>query len=152
MIPITRGVKKMDGTTVQYCSTPLFCMNSGFEHRQSSELPISNSTLRCFIGCKLYLPASMAIFTFAIGKRQFLSQQLMCSCGVRPYPGSRRPPGKAWSSVSGGSTVGRDECVSYHSPWEDHGPVSCCSKICQDAFPGKAAWLSAVHHCHCGDP
>jgi len=76
----------------------------------------------------------------------------MCSCGVRPYPGGRRAPGKAWSSVSGGSTVGRNERVSYHSPWEDHGPVSCCSKICQDALPGKAAWLSAIHHCHCGDP
>ena len=80
---------------------------------------------------------------------------LNCSYGIPPTitdSGSREAPCKAWSSVSGGGTVGKDERVSYYSPREDHGPVSCCSKICQDALSGKTAWLSTLHHCHCGYP
>lgn len=66
--------------------------------------------------------------------------------------GCREASDQPWSSVSGRNKT-RGSCLgSHHYPWEDHGPVSRCSKICQDAVLGETTWLSTLRYCHCGYP
>ena len=122
-------------------------MDIGFEHWQSNELPFSNFSPKWGTGGK----KTVCHIGYCLCERMrpYLPQQLkwfLFSC----YSGSREASDELWSTVSGGYKARRSCLGSHHYPWENHGPVSCCSKICQDAVLGETTWLSTLHHCHCG--
>lgn len=126
-------------------------MVTGFEHWQSNELPFSNFSSKRGIGSK----KTLCHIGHCLCERQDHSPRNSWSVFFFSFSchlGCREASDQPWSSVSGRNKT-RGSCLgSHHYPWEDHGPVSRCSKICQDAVLGKTTWLSTLRYCHCGYP